>query len=150
MKSIFSPQTINEFKLRINQLNANATAQWGKMNLYQMLKHCTENERMMVREKTLKRVFIGRIFGKMALNANIKNDAPLSKNSPTHPDLKIKGNGDVEQQKRLWIAILEKYPTKQASDYTGFVHPFFGKMTSEQVSRFAYKHVDHHLRQFGV
>lgn len=150
MKDIFNTQTINEFKVRINQLDDTAQAQWGKMNLYQMLKHCTENERMMIREQSLKRVFMGRIFGKMALKANIKNDDHLAKNSPTHPSLKIKGTGDIEQQKQLWIEVLEKYPTKKTTDYEGFVHPFFGKMTSEQVSRFVYKHVDHHLRQFGV
>jgi hypothetical protein len=32
----------------------------------------------------------------------------------------------------------------------GFVHDFFGKMTDEQIGIFAYKHADHHLRQFGV
>ena len=150
MKNIFEIQTINEFKSRINQLDNNAQAQWGKMNLYQMLKHCSDNESMLVRERNFSRVFMGRIFGKMALKSNIGNDKPLAKNSPTHPDLKIKGDGDVEQQKQIWIAELEKYPKMKSSDYNDFIHPFFGKMNSEQVSRFAYKHVDHHLRQFGV
>ncbi len=150
MKSIFETQTINEFKTRINQLSEGAEAQWGKMNLYQMLKHCTENERLMLRQKQYSRRFIGRIFGKMALNASIKNDNPLSKNSPTHPDLKFKGDGNIEQEKALWISLLEQYPRMKSTDYNGFVHPFFGKMDSEQISKFAYKHIDHHLRQFGV
>lgn len=150
MKNIFDNQTINEFKVRINQLNPEAQPAWGKMNVFQMLKHCTENERMMVREKNYKRVFIGRIFGKMALKKNIKDDAPLAKNSPTNPELIFTGTGDIAQQKQLWIALLEKYPNMQSNDYADFVHPFFGKMDSEQISRFAYKHVDHHLRQFGV
>ena len=149
MKDIFSTQTINEFKTRINQLTPEAKGQWGKMNVYQMLKHCTENEKMMLREKKLRRLFLGRLFGKMALNSNIKDDKPLSQNSPTHPDLKFTGNGDINELKKLWISLLEKYPTKKSDDYDGFVHPFFGKMKSEQVSRFAYKHVNHHLRQFG-
>lgn len=150
MKGIFNNQTINELKVRINQLDAKATPAWGKMNIFQMLKHCTENERMMVREKRYKRRFIGRIFGKMALKASIKDDAALAKNSPTHPALIFTGTGDVNQQKQLWIDLLEKYPTKQSRDYTDFVHPFFGKMDSTQISRLAYKHIDHHLRQFGV
>jgi hypothetical protein len=29
-------------------------------------------------------------------------------------------------------------------------HPVFGKMTSQAWSVFAYRHMDHHLRQFGV
>ncbi len=150
MQNIFSTSTINEFKTRIENLNPSAEAKWGKMNVYQMLKHCTENERMMVREKDYPRRFIGRIFGKMALKANTKDAKPLDKNGPTHPELIFTDNGDVEAQKQEWIALLEKYPLLDESAYSDFVHPFFGKMTSEQISTFAYKHVDHHLRQFGA
>lgn len=150
MKNIFDVQTINEFATRIEQITPASTAQWGKMNVYQMLKHCTENEKMMVREQTFKRRFIGRIFGKIALKSSIKDDSPLAKNSPTHPDLIFSNNGNVEQQKQEWLKVLAKYPSKKATDYTGFIHPFFGKMDTEQISKLAYKHIDHHLRQFGV
>ncbi|MBL0146112.1 MAG: DUF1569 domain-containing protein [Chitinophagaceae bacterium] len=30
------------------------------------------------------------------------------------------------------------------------VHPFFGKFTGDQWGKFMYKHLDHHLQQFGV
>lgn len=150
MKDIFNPQTIQEFQARIEKLTPNSKGQWGKMNVYQMLKHCTGNEQMLLGQRQFKRVFLGRLFGKMALKSNIKDDKPMSQNSPTHPDLVIKGNGDMEQEKQLWIQLLQDYPKRKPNDYNGFVHPFFGKMNSEQVSRFAYKHIDHHLRQFGV
>lgn len=150
MKNVFDVQTINEFKQRINALNANSQAKWGKMTVYQMLKHCTENEKLMLQERKFKRVFLGRIFGKMALKASIKDAKPFSHNSPTHPDLVIKSDGDVEKQKDLWIEMLSKYPKKTKKDFIGFLHPFFGKMDKEQVNKWTYKHVDHHLRQFGV
>ncbi len=151
MKDIFNPNTIAEFKTRINTISADSSAQWGKMNVYQMLKHCTENDKMLVGERQFKRLFIGRIFGKMALRSSIKDDAPLSHNSPTHPDLIIKEeNGDIEAQKQEWISVLEGFHTKPSSSFENFVHPFFGKMTPAQISTFAYKHIDHHLRQFGA
>jgi len=150
MKDIFNTQTIQEFQTRIEKLTPNSQGQWGKMNVYQMLKHCADNEQLMLGQRKFKRVFLGRIFGKMALKSSIKNDAILSKNSPTHPDLVIKGDGDMEQEKQRWLNLLQDYPKRKPNDYNDFIHPFFGKMDSEQVSRFAYKHIDHHLRQFGV
>ena len=150
MKDIFNPQTIQEFQTRIEKLTPNSQAQWGKMNVYQMLKHCAGNEQLLLGQRKFKRVFLGRLFGKMALTSNIKDNSPMSQNSPTHPDLVIKGNGNMEQEKQLWLQLLQDYPKRKANDYNDFVHPFFGKMNSEQVSRFAYKHIDHHLRQFGV
>ncbi len=151
MQDIFDPKTISELATRINQLDSSSQGLWGKMNVYEMLKHCTENERLMLRQTTLSRRLIGLFFGKMALKHNTKDDAPLDKNSPTHPDLKFGGEqGDVEEKKQLWISLLKQYPSKKTSDYIGFVHPFFGKMDRNQVARFVYKHIDHHLRQFGV
>lgn len=150
MQDIFDPRTIRQFQNRIQSIPTDANAQWGKMNLYQMLKHCVENEKMMLKQTQFKRLFVGRLFGKMALKANIKNDSPLKHNSPTHPALKIKEDGDVETQKNIWSQLIARYPQMGSEAYSDFVHPFFGKMTSEQVSKLAWKHIDHHLRQFGV
>ena len=151
MKSIFNKSTIAEFKERIKKLNETNKAQWGKMNAKQMLKHCIENERMLLREKTFKPVFIGKIFGKMALKSDIKDDRPLGKNSPTHPDLRIKEvNEPFDKLVAEWITLLDKYPSIEPSHYSDFRHPFFQKMDASKVSPFAVKHVDHHLRQFGV
>lgn len=150
MESIFNKHTIEGFKKRIEQITENSTRQWGKFTVYQMLKHATENDRMLLREKSYERLFIGRLFGKMALNKTTKNDAPNDKNSPTHPELIIKGSGNVEIQKQAWLSMIDKYPQLTKAHYVGFVHPFYGSMTADQVSIVAYKHIDHHLRQFGV
>ncbi|MEL6675383.1 MAG: DUF1569 domain-containing protein [Bacteroidota bacterium] len=150
MNTIFTPSTISEFKNRIHHLNPEAEANWGKMSLYQMLKHCTENDRMLLREKAYRRLFIGRLFGRMALKSTIKDEQPMKPNGATHPDLIFKGAGDVSEQKAQWLDLLDKYAQQTEADYQDFVHPFFGKMTKSEVGRFAYKHIDHHLRQFGA
>lgn len=73
---------------------------------------------------------------------------PFGKSSPTAPLLKTTSeSGDIEAQKKEWIRKLEKY--NEFND-SGFVHPFFGKMTRDEIGRFVYKHNDHHLRQFGL
>jgi len=147
MKTVFDKTTRDELTGRINALNENKTAQWGKMNVYQMLKHCTLWEEWIQSNKKNKQVFVGKLFGRMVLNSVLKDEKPLRHNTPTLPELIIKEqNGDMEAGKRKWIALIEKY-----ADYSTpvFVHPFFGKMTREQVGYMAYKHTDHHLRQFG-
>ena len=148
MKSLFEPATRTELVTRINSLTPQNNAQWGKMNVYQMLKHCTMCEEMFLGDLKIKRIFIGRLIGSMVLKKNLKDDRPFGKNSPTASILKTtEVNGDLDQQKKEWISRIERY-----SNYnnTGFVHPFFGPMTKEQVGLFGYKHADHHLRQFGA
>jgi len=146
MKTIFDKATREELISRIGTVNENSTAQWGKMNTYQMLKHCSLFEEMALGKIKYKRVFVGRLFGKMALKKVLKDDAPLTRNTPTLAELRIKGNGDVSTEKTRWIGLLGEYEHFNNPD---FIHPFFGKITKEQIGQLAYKHADHHLRQFN-
>ena len=147
MKTIFDKETRDEFITRINSLTNKSTAQWGKMNVYQMIKHCSSREEMIQENHQFKRAFVGRIFGRIALRSVLKNDAPLRKNSPTIPELVMSGNGDIAAEKEKWKSRINNYTNYPHSFY---LHPFFGKMTKEQIGFFVYKHGDDHLRQFGA
>lgn len=148
MKSIFDDSTKEELIARINSLTANNNTQWGKMNLYQMLKHCTLWEEWISGKQQNKRVLIGRIFGRMALKAVLKDETPLRRNSPTIKEFKVREEtGDIDAEKEKWIALLQANVNFPNSE---FVHSFFGKMTKEQIGYMAYKHADHHLRQFNA
>jgi len=148
MKTIFDKSTRDELTNRINSINENSQPVWGKMNVYQMTKHCIIwNEWVLGRGNFVyKQEFLGKIFGKMALRSNTKDDKPLSKNMPAGRAFTIKEKGgDLKTQITIWtnhIIAFEHF----ANDH--FIHDFFGKMTNEQIGIFAYKHNDHHLRQF--
>ncbi|NLR65727.1 DinB family protein [Chitinophaga varians] len=149
MKTIFDHSTRTELINRIDTLNDRSKAQWGKMDVWQMTKHCTIwFEWIMGKNNpTYKQEWLGRIFGKMALKSNTKDDRPMQKNMPAGKQAVKEKGGDVEQQKKIWINLIA-----ECEHYSNpaFIHDFFGKMTTEQIGVFAYKHADHHLRQFGV
>ena len=148
MKTFFDKETRDEIAARIRRIDGNTKAQWGKMNVYQMLKHCTLWEDMIFGKIPAKRAFIGRLFGRMALKSVLKDDSPLRRSTPTLPVLIIKEeSGDIDLQKKEWIDRIGAYGNFGLS---GFMHPFFGEMSREQIGQMAYKHADHHLRQFGV
>jgi hypothetical protein len=147
MKTIFDKETRMELINRINTLNENSTAQWGKMNIYQMLKHCTLWEEMILGRVKCKPIFLGRLLGRVALRNALKDETPMMRNAVTSPELKVKeSNGNITSEKARWIALIEEHAGFSNAD---FVHPFFGKMTREQVGYHTYKHTDHHLRQFN-
>lgn len=146
MKTIFDKSTRDELINRINSLNENSTAQWGKMNVSQMLKHCIRWDEMALGKTKYKQSLLGKLFGKIALR-NMMKDEPMKKNLPTVPSFIIKDNTDVATEKRKWIQLLQEY---EHFSNQGFIHPFFGAMTKENTGYIAYKHSDHHLRQFGV
>lgn len=147
MKTIFDKATQDELIARINTFSESSTAQWGKMNAYQMLKHSTLWVEWVLADEKHKQAFIGRLFGKMALKGLVKEDSPLRRNTPTLPELKVKETtGDIAAEKKKWIELIGELGHFSKPD---FVHTFFGKMTRDEVGYLAYKHTDHHLRQFN-
>jgi Protein of unknown function (DUF1569) len=146
MKSIFDQSTREEIKSRIQSLSEKSKAQWGKMNISQMMRHCAKWDEMALGKKTYKQSFMGRLFGKMALKDMLK-DEPMKKNLPTVPSFKVRDQIIVEDEKIKWTKLLDEYENYSGN---GFIHPFFGMMTKEQTGYMAYKHIDHHLKQFNV
>lgn len=147
METIFDKETRDKIIGRINTLAEGSTAQWGKMDIRQMLAHCTMYEEMLQAKRKFKRIFLGRLFGKMAMKDIIGDARPTKRNLPTIPELKVFEPGiDFAAEKKKWIALLETY-----ANFTndGSEHAFFGKITNQQIGYLSYKHADHHLRQFN-
>ena len=147
MKTILDNKTRDELKNRIQKLTEKNNAAWGSMNVCQMIKHCVAWEEMIAGRQKLKQTFLGWLFGKIALRSMIGDNKPVKQNMPTLPELKITGStGDFDLERRKWIAFIEK---NALDPNPCFVHPFFGKMTVEEIGMLSYKHNDHHLRQFN-
>ena len=147
MKTILEESTRLEIINRIHSLNELSMRQWGKMNIYQMLKHCTLAEEFYLGQKKYPRSFLGKLIGKWALKGILKNDDPMGKNAPTSSYFKVKTTtGDVASERAYWITLIEAYANYENP---AFEHWFFGEMTTEQLGFFVYKHADHHLRQFN-
>src|SRR4051812_34590116 len=147
MKTVFDKATRQELIDRIDHLNENSSAQWGKMKVYQMITHCRRWEEMAHGRISGKRAFVGLLFGKLALKIVLKDEEPLRRNTPTSPELIVaEAKGDLSAERSKWITLLEAYDHFSNDE---FIHPFFGKMTKEQIGYLSYKHTDHHLRQFN-
>jgi len=146
MKTVYDKAVRDELIARIRMVNEGSPSMWGKMTAFQMVKHCVLWEEMVLHGKKYRRVFVGWLFGKMALKSVLKDAAPLRQNTPTIPELMVTGDGSVALQKEKWIGLIEEHGQRFNTE---FVHPFFGRMTREETGVLAYKHSDHHLRPFG-
>ncbi|REC44664.1 DUF1569 domain-containing protein [Chryseobacterium pennipullorum] len=149
MKTIFDRTAREELTARIHTIGQNNTAQWGKMNLYQMIKHCTKwNDWVLGNgNHTYRQDFLGKLFGKMVLKGMVKDDKPMKRNSPAGSFTIKESGGDIERQKKIWLEQIAAYGN---FSNPGFIHDFFGSMKREELGIFVYKHMDHHLRQFNA
>ncbi len=149
MKSLFESSTKEEVFQRIDKLNTTSTPVWGKMNSSQMFAHCTAATQYACGDYPGKQIFIGKIIGTF-LKPVFYNEKPFGKNSPTAPHFTITDQRDFEKEKKLLKETVARFSDGGPSKVTRSPHMFFGKLTPEQWGIGMYKHMDHHLRQFGV
>jgi Protein of unknown function (DUF1569) len=149
MKNLFESETVEEVLGRINQLQPATQRQWGKMDVAQMMAHCSAALDMATGRLNPPRIFIGRVLGPL-VKPVFTNEKPFSKNSPTDKRLVVADHRDfVREQERLKAGVREFHAGGEAK-CTRHPHPFFGSLSPQDWSRGMYKHLDHHLRQFGV
>jgi hypothetical protein len=146
VKNLLDPEAKTELINRIQKLNNASHAKWGKMNVGQMLAHMQVQMGVGLGTNTIPRRLIGMIFGPFAKKMMF-NDKPFKKSLPTDKSFIMTGEKDFEKEKTGLIAMIEKF---KEENLVKKPHPFFGKMTPEQWGKGTWKHLDHHLQQFGV
>lgn len=149
MKNLFDTGVYNEIIHRIDTLTAQSQRQWGKMNVAQMLAHCKEAFKVPLSDKKMPRMFLGLLVGWM-IKAKLYNDSPWKKNLPTAPNFIIKDEREFEKEKRELTSLINRFYNGGPGNVGRFPHPMFGSFTTEQWGKSMYKHLDHHLQQFGV
>lgn len=89
------------------------------------------------------------ILQKMVKNTVI-NEEPYKKNNRTSPDFLITDERDFDVEKDRLIAYIEKTQELGKSYFQGRESHSFGKLSGTEWNNMFYKHLNHHLAQFGV
>lgn len=148
MKSMFNTKDYEEIKSRIEKFQYNSTRLWGKMEPAQMLAHCNGAMKVAV-DMNIPRSFIGKLIGKM-VKKKFVSDKPLSKGSPTAKEFIITDKREFDKEKNELLGLIKRFHEGGEKGATTFPHSFFGEMSPGEWGFTQWKHLDHHLRQFGV
>ena len=149
MENLFSVTDRDAVLARVAALHPGAVRQWGKMSAPQMLAHCTVGFQFPLGEKTGRQVMLGKLLAPF-IKRKALGRYPLQKNSPTCPDFVITDERDFEVERRRLYDYVVRFCAEGRGGVNNRVHTFFGALTGEEWGRLMYKHLDHHLRQFGA
>jgi len=150
MKNLFEAARVNEVKERILNLRPDSERQWGRMNAAQAVEHCARGIELALGERLPPRLLMGRIIGGMVKMKVMGNDEPMRRNSPTVQGLVVKDERNLEAEPERLCRMIDRFTAAGPTGCTSHPHSFFGRLTPEEWSTLMYKHLDHHLRQFGV
>jgi len=151
IKNIFDKQVSEEIISRINRLTPDTKPQWGKMNVGQMLAHCNVTYRYTYEPEQFKRP---NAFMKFLLKTFIKkyvtSEKPYQRNGRTAPEFIMTESKNVDAERNMLIENIRKTQQLGERFFEGKENFSFGKMTAKEWNILFYKHLHHHLTQFGV
>lgn len=150
MKSVFNLNDTQELTERINSLSPKSIAIWGKMNVAQMLAHCNVSYEMAFENKHPKPNIIMRLLLKFFVKKIVVGDKPYKRSSQTAPAFIITDTRDFENEKNRLISYVIKTQKLGATYFEGKESLSFGVLNETEWNNMFYKHLDHHLNQFGA
>lgn len=150
MKNLYETGTAQEVKERIARLRPDSKREWGKMSPAQAVAHCAVAMEWAVGDIRPRRMFIGRILGPMVKSKAIGDEKPMGKNAPTAKSLVVADERDLAVEQKRLCTLIDRFASAGPAGCTSHPHAFFGPLTPEEWATLMYKHLDHHLRQFGA
>ena len=150
MKNIFTVEVTREVIERINNLTASSQPNWGKMSVSQMLAHCCVAYEMIYTNKHPRPKAFVRMLLKTFVKKSVVNNKPFAKNGRTAPQFIIAEERIFDAEKKRLIDFLNKTLELGETYFDGKESHSFGKLTIAEWNNSFYKHIDHHLTQFGV
>ena len=150
MKNIFDSSIVSEVVQRINNLKPNSKGLWGKMTVAQMLAHCNVAYEMVYTDKHPKPGAFKTWMLKLFVKSAVVGPKPYPKNGRTAPEFIVNTERNFEKEKKRLIDFIQKTQKLGEAYFDNKESHSFGALTKEEWSTMFYKHIDHHLVQFGV
>jgi hypothetical protein len=145
MKSFFDVDVRASLLERMQKVSAGSRARWGKMNAEQMLTHLVQAMRMAVGELDVRPRKLPLAWP--VLRELIVYVLPWPKGSPSAEELLPASSASIENSKRELARLADAFVAHKGAWPR---HPAFGKLSRDAWGVLVRRHVDHHLRQFGV
>jgi len=150
LPNIFTKEVSEEIISRIQKLEPTTPALWGKMNVAQMLAHCNVTYEMVYLTKHPKPNFFARMILKAFVKPIVTNEKSYKKDSQTAPAFIITSEKQFEQEKKTLVQHIIKTQQLGENYFDNKESLSFGNLSSNEWNNMFYKHLDHHLSQFGV
>ncbi len=150
MKNLFEAATVEEVKGRLTHLKPDSERLWGTMTAAQAVAHCAAGMELATGDQRPPRKLVGLLFGGLVKKLALGNEEPMRRNTPTVKGLVVKDERDLDLERQRLSALIDRFSAAGPAGCTTHPHSFFGRLTPQEWAVLMYKHLDHHLRQFGA
>ena len=151
MKTLFDPTARQEVERRIAALTPQSSRQWGRMTPHQAVCHLNDSFKAILGDRPLPMKPVGIKRWVMRVFA-FTLPMPWPKGVQTSPEVDAEQGGTAPEDFQADVADLLSLVSRfVASDGRTLArHYVWGDLSRGEWGRYGYRHLDHHLRQFGV
>jgi hypothetical protein len=149
MSSLFDPEQSHAIVARLRSLRPDQTPLWGKMTPGQACAHAQFPLKIALGDLTWPRTLVGRLLGGLAKRM-LMAPKPFGRNGPTDPRFVVWDDRSLDVERDALIVLVQRFTAGGPGGLRQDPHPFFGPLTPVEWDTLQWKHLDHHLRQFGV
>lgn len=149
MSSVFDPADRASILERIARLEAGSTRQWGTMTPAQALAHCSAAIETATGDRPMQQRLLGKLLSWMVLPSILKGKS-FSRNAPTDPTFVVSDARDFARERERLVSLLSRFAEGGPQAAGKATHPFFGNLKGDEWGVLVYRHLDHHLQQFGA
>ncbi len=145
MPTLLNPRDREAILERLHRLQPASTPRWGRLSAPTLLCHLADQLRVGLGDVPVRRTDTlprRTIFKWLVVYTPLR---PPPGKIETAPEMLATAPTTWEND----LAQVEALVGRLATTPTAAPHPFFGPLTHEGWGRLAWKHLDHHLRQFG-
>jgi hypothetical protein len=150
LPNVFSREVTDRLIERINKLQPGSKAGWGLMSVSQMLAHCNVSYEMVYEDVHPRPNFLMSVVLRSFVKKYVTSEQPYKRNLRTAPQFLIKDERNFEAERTRLIDHLNKTQQLGETHFHNKLSHSFGKLSKEEWNNLFYKHLDHHLSQFGV
>jgi hypothetical protein len=150
LPNVFTQEISADIIERIGLLKADSQPKWGKMSVAKMLAHCNVTYEMTYEDIHPKPNTLIKFILKMIIKKIVTNEVPYKHNSSTASQFIVKGDKDFEAERKRLIGYITKTQQLGESHFDGKESHSFGALNKTEWNNMFYKHLNHHLTQFGV
>ncbi|NUO61935.1 MAG: DUF1569 domain-containing protein [Gemmatimonadaceae bacterium] len=149
MKTLWQQRTREELLARARRLTPASEARWGKFTVDRMLAHVVDGFHMAMGDIATKPKRVPIPIDRWPLNVLFIHVVGMPKHAPTAPELLSRAPLAIDGELRELESQMARFASMaERTDWPA--HPFFGRLSRRSWGVLGYKHLDHHLRQFGV
>ena len=153
MPSFFDPDARSALERRLDAFTPGHRRRWGRMTPHQAVCHLADSFGAVLGDIPLAPIDVpwwmnSPVSRFVALTLPL----PWPKGVPTHPDMDQEGGGTPPEDFRRDVdrlrGVMERFARSEGRGLEP--HILFGELSPGEWGRWGWRHVDHHLRQFGA